>query len=550
MRGPLFYRALNSLPLAGFRRGTRQFETALANPEEVQRRLLIDLLKKNRTSAFGRQYGFESIGSVREYQDRVPVVTYDDLATWVERIQSGEREVLTNEPVLAFEKSSGSANAAKYIPYTQTLRRQFQSALAPWITDMHHAFPRISRGCAYWVVTPLSREREVTGGGIPIGFESDAEYFGPVQQWILEKTLAAPPELARVQELDDCIYLTLRFLLQARSLAFISVWSPSFLLILLDKLQQQGERLVRDLRNGETDVASRVSPKLIRSLRRDARQAGNLQAMLQRGQIEPHGLWPNLALISCWTSATSASMKSELAQRFSGVVIQGKGLLATEGVVSISIEQYKAPVAAVTSHFLEFFDEHSGECRLVAELEEGREYSVVLTTGGGLWRYRLGDRVRMLGFAKRTPLLEFVGKEDCVSDLRGEKLNAAFVANTLAEFECCRIASFAMLAPSESGTPHYTLFLECGHRQTDLAFRLDQRLQANPHYAYCRRIGQLGELRIFRINRDARDSYVNHCAALGQRAGSVKMTALDRRFGWEQVFSGAYMQAGMTEVCA
>ena len=550
MRGPLFYRALNSLPLAGFRRGTRQFETALANPEEVQRRLLIDLLKKNRTSAFGRQYGFESIGSVREYQDRVPVVTYDDLATWIERIQSGEREVLTNEPVLAFEKSSGSANAAKYIPYTQTLRRQFQSALAPWITDMHHAFPRISRGCAYWVVTPLSREREVTGGGIPIGFESDAEYFGPVQQWILEKTLAAPPELARVQELDDCIYLTLRFLLQARSLAFISVWSPSFLLILLDKLQQQGERLVRDLRNGETDVASRVSPKLIRSLRRDARQAGNLQAMLQRGQIEPHGLWPNLALISCWTSATSASMKSELAQRFSGVVIQGKGLLATEGVVSISIEQYKAPVAAVTSHFLEFFDEHSGECRLVAELEEGREYSVVLTTGGGLWRYRLGDRVRMLGFAKRTPLLEFVGKEDCVSDLRGEKLNAAFVANTLAEFECCRIASFAMLAPSESGTPHYTLFLECGHRQTDLAFRLDQRLQANPHYAYCRRIGQLGELRIFRINRDARDSYVNHCTALGERAGSVKMTALDRRFGWEQVFSGAYMQAGMTEVCA
>ncbi len=550
MRGPLFYRALNSLPLAGFRRGTRQFETALANPEEVQRRLLIDLLKKNRTSAFGRQYGFESIGSVREYQDRVPVVTYDDLATWIERIQSGEREVLTNEPVLAFEKSSGSASAAKYIPYTQTLRRQFQSALAPWITDMHHAFPRISRGCAYWVVTPLSREREVTGGGIPIGFESDAEYFGPVQQWILEKTLAAPPELARVQELDDCIYLTLRFLLQARSLAFISVWSPSFLLILLDKLQQQGERLVRDLRNGETDVASRVSPKLIRSLSRDARQAGNLQAMLQRGQIEPHGLWPNLALISCWTSATSASMKSELAQRFSGVVIQGKGLLATEGVVSISIEQYKAPVAAVTSHFLEFFDEHSGECRLVAELEEGREYSVVLTTGGGLWRYRLGDRVRMLGFAKRTPLLEFVGKEDCVSDLRGEKLNAAFVANTLAEFECCRIASFAMLAPSESGTPHYTLFLESGHRQTDLAFRLDQRLQANPHYAYCRRIGQLGELRIFRINRDARDSYVNHCAALGQRAGSVKMTALDRRFGWEQVFSGAYMQAGMTEVCA
>ena len=550
MRNPLFYRALNSLPLAGFRRGAHQFHSAVANPEEVQRGLLIDLLKKNRESAFGRQYGFESIGGVREYRDRVPLATYDELTPWIERVQSGERDVLTSEPVLAFEKSSGSASAAKYIPYTQTLRRQFQSALAPWITDMHYAFPRVSRGCAYWVVTPLSREREVTGGGIPVGFESDAEYFGPVQQWILGKIMAVPSDLARVPDLEDCIYLTLRFLLQARSLAFISVWSPSFLLILLDRLQQHGERLVRDLHKGNADVVSRISPKLARLLRRDARQAENLRAMLRREQIEAKGLWPQLALISCWTSAASAPMKSEVEQRFPGVVIQGKGLLATEGVVSIPIEKYHAPVAAVTSHFLEFFDEHSGECRLVAELDEGREYSVVLTTGGGLWRYRLGDRVRVLGFAERTPLLEFVGKEDCVSDLRGEKLNAVFVANTLAEFECCRIASFAMLAPSAAGTPHYTLFLESGDCQLDLALRLDQKLQANPHYAYCRRIGQLGELRIFRINRDARDSYVNHCAALGQRAGSVKMTALDRRLGWEHVFRGAYMQAGMTEVCA
>jgi hypothetical protein len=550
MFSPLFYRALNSLPLAGFRRSAHQFDSALANPEEVQRRLLLDLLKQNRGCALGRQYGFESIGSLREYQDRVPLATYEDLAPWIERIKAGERGVMTSEPVLAFEKSSGSASAAKYIPYTHTLRAQFQAALAPWITDMHHAFPRILRGCAYWVVTPLSREREVTAGNVPVGFESDAEYFGPIQQWFLGKTMAVPPELARLSELEDCIYLTLRFLLQARSLTFISVWSPSFLLILLDRLQQHGERLVRDLFDGKADVASPISPRISSRLIRDARQGGNLQAMLRRGRIEPDRLWPQLALISCWTSAASASMKREIEQKFPGVSVQGKGLLATEGVVSIPMEEYKAPVAAVTSHFLEFLDEGSGKCRLVAELEEGREYSAVLTTGGGLWRYRLGDRVRVAGFAKRTPLLEFIGKEDCVSDLRGEKLNALFVANTLAEFECCRVASFAMLAPSEAGTPHYTLFLESDHCPPELSVRLDQRLQANPHYAYCRRIGQLGELRLFLIHRDARKSYVNHCAALGQRAGNVKMTALHRRSGWEHVFQGTYIQAGIAEVCA
>ncbi len=550
MLRPLFFRALNSLPVAGFRRSAQQFRAALDNPEEVQRRLLLDLLKQNRECAQGRQHGFASISTIHEYQSRVPVVTYDELAPSIERIKSGEHGVLTGEPVLAFEKSSGSASAAKYIPYTQTLRRQFQAALAPWITDMHHAFPRVARGSAYWVVTPLSRRREVTVSGIPVGFESDAEYFGTIQQWILQKTMAVPRELARVPELEDCIYLTLRFLLQARSLTLISVWSPSFLLILLDRLQQHGERLVGDLREGKLDLTGPVSPKISGALVRDPRQAGNLKAMLQSGRIEPAALWPQLALISCWTSAASACMKKGIEESFPGVSVQGKGLLATEGVVSIPIEQYKAPVAAVTSHFLEFVDEHSGECCLVWELEEGREYSVVLTTGGGLWRYRLADRVRVVGFAKRTALLEFVGKEDCVSDLRGEKLNALFVANTLAEFESCRVASFAMLAPSDAGTPNYSLFLESNHCQPDLLVRLEQRLQANPHYAYCRRIGQLGGVRLFRIDGNARNSYLNHCAALGQRGGNVKMTALDRRSGWEHVFSGAYLQAGPAEVCA
>jgi GH3 auxin-responsive promoter len=550
MLRPLLYRALNALPLAAFRRAANEFDAALANPEEVQQRLLLNLVRRNQGCTFGRRHGFGSISTVSQYQERVPIVTYDDLESWIESIKEGERAVLTSEPVLAFEKSSGSASAAKYIPYTHTLRKQFQSALAPWITDMHRAFPGIGRGCAYWLVTPLSCAREVTKGGIPVGFESDTEYFGPIQRWILRKTMAVPLELARVSELEDCIYLTLRFLLQSRSLTFISVWSPSFLLILLDRLEQHSERLIRDLLNGKASVAIPIPPKLTASLVRDARQAFNLQAMLRRGRIEPGHLWPRLELISCWTSAASASVKDEVQQRFPGVSIQGKGLLATEGIVSIPINQYKAPVAAITSHFLEFCEEGSGKCRTISELEEGRDYSVILTTGGGLWRYELADRVRVTSFAERTPLLEFIGKEDCVSDLRGEKLNAIFVANTLAGFDCCRTASFAMLAPSQAGIPHYTLFLESGNCQPDLLARLDERLQANPHYAYCRRIGQLSGLRLFLIRRDAHDTYLKHCAGLGQRPGNVKTTALHPHPGWERVFSGTYVETPRAEVCA
>jgi len=550
MLASLGYRALNTLPLAGFWRAARRFGAALQNPESVQSDLLLGLLRQNQSCAYGIQHGFATIGCVREYQERVPIVSYDDIAGWVERMKAGEVGVLSSEPLLMFEKSSGSVSAAKYVPYTRSLREQFHAALGAWITDLYHAFPGLASGSAYWLVTPLSREQERTRGGTAVGFESDAEYFGPLQRWLLQKTMAVPAELAHVAGLDNCIYLTLRFLLQARSLAFISVWNPSFLQILLKQLELHGERLARDLLDDRVSGCAPLPPGITNSLKRDASQAGNLRAMLGRGRIEPDVLWPQLELISCWTSAASAGMTSEIQRAFPGVAIQGKGLLATEGVVSIPIERYKGSVAAVTSHFLEFVDAESGACRLVSELEQGTEYSVVLTTGGGFWRYQLGDRVRVTGFAERTPVLEFIGKEDCVSDLRGEKLNALFVSKALDEFDCCRSATFAMLAPSGRDIPHYILFLENGACGDDLAARLDEKLRANPHYAYCRGLGQLAEPRVFVIEHGAREAYLKHCQALGQRAGSVKMTALHKQTGWEDVFGGSFVNAGSAEVCA
>lgn len=543
------YRALNVATVLAGRSSARRFELALREPEAAQRSILLDLLRCNQNCAYGKRYGFSTIRSMEEYQARVPIVTYDDLTPWVERMSLGESGVLTSDAVLMFEKSSGSASAVKFIPYTSTLKMQFQAALAPWIADLYRCFPGVGAGPAYWLVTPLAKREERTQGGIPIGFENDAEYFGTLQRWIIAKIMAVPDSLANVQGLEDCIYLTLRFLLQAQSLTFISVWNPSFLQILLRHLELNGERLVRDLVAGTATVNAPVSAVVSRALRRDASQSQRLQFMLHRGQVEPTVLWPKLRLISCWKSASSASPTAEIEQKFPGVAIQGKGLLATEGVISIPIERYRGCVAAVTSHVLEFLDPQSGVYRSMSEVEAGAEYSVILTTGGGLWRYRLGDRIRVTGFAEGTPILEFIGKEDCVSDLRGEKLNAIFVERILSEIDCCRKAAFAMLAPSQEFAG-YTLFLESRQHTPGLAALLDVHLRENPHYDYARNLGQLGPVRVFRIAQGGREDYIRRCESLGQRAGSAKTTALHKQTGWEEVFRGNCVAVEPVEVCA
>lgn len=532
----------------------RNFRQALKNPELVQARLLARLLAANADSAYAKRWQFSSVHTVREYQRAVPIASYDDFAPWIQRIMDGEQRVLTSEPVLMLERSSGSSGAAKYIPYTRSLRKEFQRAVGAWMLDLSKHHPALIIGSAYWSLTPLARKREVTKGGLAVGFENDTEYFGGFQRKALQTLMAVPDELARITDLDTSIYATLRFLLQAPSLAFVSVWHPSFLTILMEHLRLQSERLIADLRGGElrppTSVSNGVLAPLKKYLRQQKTRAAHLHKVLQRKEkLSPHDLWPNLEIISCWSDAAARSAVPTLQAQFPSARIQGKGLLATEGVVSIPMVSQDGCAAAVTSHFYEFTEDESASPKLLHELELGREYGVLLTTGGGLWRYRLGDRVRVVGHYERTPLLEFIGKEGEVSDLCGEKLNSIFVGDVLNELKSERVitADFAMLAPSFDKTPRYILFLHGRMEREDLDVLLDSKLKANSHYAYCRKLGQLARPVVFRVTGNPVESFLRRSSEMGQRTGSVKPTPLHRIGGWENHFEGFLVKSGEVE---
>jgi hypothetical protein len=65
---------------------------------------------------------------------------------------------------------------------------------------------------------------------------------------------------------------------------------------------------------------------------------------------------------------------------------------------------------------------------------------------------------------------------------------------------------------------------------------LEMRLIENPHYAYCRRLGQLGPVRVAFLKSGVSECYLERCAALGQRRGSIKPTALHPKSGWSAWF--------------
>lgn len=492
------------------------FKRASSDPERAQRERLLSLLARNSRSDFGRRHRFAHIRSYSEFCRNVPICTWDDLKTPISRIAGGGSRVLTEERVNRLAWTSGSVAGAKTIPYTRGLLREFQRAIGPWIVELYRRRPQLVGGPAYWSVTPLVNQQEEKSSCVPVGFEEDTEYLGGWLKPVVDRVLAVPGHLRNERDVDRFRHLTLLHLLGAPELRLISVWHPSFLSLLLDGLADGWESLLRDVRDG---LPGDRSPRLNRPRPERARQ-------LERCGPDPLRLWPRLALVSCWDRGHAALGAREIADRLPGIELQGKGLIATEAFVSLPFGD--AHPIAIRSHFFEF-ERHGGEICLAHELEEGDEVAVIVTTSGGLYRYRLGDRVRVDGFVGHTPSIHFAGRADARVDLRGEKLEESFVAAAIAELlqRHATRARFAMLVPENDpgGVPRYCLRIDAPDAPLDrLQPDMEALLRGNPHYFNCVRLGQLAPCRVEAVT----DGYARYTATRqdSQRLGDIKPPAL------------------------
>lgn len=96
-----------------------RLEMSTKNADTAQTKFLLDWLNENKNTEFGRRYGFAQIKSVREYQKKVPLSTYEDYARDIERIIDGEENILTARDTVYFSISSGTVGDEKYIPLTE-----------------------------------------------------------------------------------------------------------------------------------------------------------------------------------------------------------------------------------------------------------------------------------------------------------------------------------------------------------------------------------------------------------------------------------------------
>jgi hypothetical protein len=473
-------------------------------------------LEHNSTTEYGRAYGFENIRDVDDYRTRVPLTVYEDLKPFIEKILAGTADVLFAGSPIAFEKTGGSGGGEKIIPYSRESLRDFRNALLPWIASLARIYG-LGSGRAYLAISPALRAAQISSSGIPLGLP-DSAYLGKDATTAIAELSVVSQDTAALTRFDEWQLATLYELLRASDLEMISVWSPTFMSSLLEGVRLRETELLKIFREGGVIGGRGVSSDDPARRRLESYDGGDASV-----------LWPDLKLISCWTDGSSAPYAAALSKRFPHAAMQGKGLLLTEGVVTVP-NMFGRPLPALGSGFYEFLDE-DGNSHLSHELKEGETYEVIMTTSGGLYRYRAGDEVRCTGYVESAPVLRFAGRCGFFSDLTGEKLSDAFVLDCLVLAGC-----EGMLIPKSLPEPGYLLLTEEKYGNGEL-MRLEAALRRNPQYDYAREMRQLQPLSFRRIENLTK-RYADCALSQGKRLGDVKIPALCTDPGWMKEVQG------------
>ena len=463
-----------------------EFDDATWDPRAAQEQKLLEIVRRNEDTDFGREHDFRRIRGIEDYQRHVPQSTYETLTPYIDRVTAGEANVLTADKVLMFATTSGTTGSTKYIPVTESYLTEYSHGVHVHTYRMFADYRDIFDGK---ILVPSSNDVEGrTSAGLPYGAISG--YITKKQPGLLKRFYALPYELAKVKHVEAKYYLTLRHAAPA-DVRLMIMPNPSSLLLLAEKLRVFADALIDDIRHGTVNpdyLPEGVPKALAAGLEPNARRADELASLLrQTGALVPGEVWPNLRLLSCWKGGTMPLYLRKLPDVYGDVPVRDLGYMASEGRGATPLVNSGAGgVLNVSTHFFEFGreaerDDPKKEFLTAEQLEPDEEYFVYFTTSAGLYRYDINDVVRVVDFYRNTPVIQFVRKGQGMTSITGEKLTESQVTGALVDVVQSNgfdVEHFT--AAVEWGEPpYYAFFAELGDgMSSERAREFVQRLDA------------------------------------------------------------------------
>jgi hypothetical protein len=515
-------------------RHVRAWHRAVADAAATQARLLADLLAQTDETAFGRDFSLARVRTIDDLRRAMPIAGFERAAPYVDRVAEGETTALfpAGTAVHMFAMTSGTTGEPKRIPVTDLLLKRYREGWHVW--GVNALDDHIDAFGARLLQIASRMDEETTPSGIPAGAMSGLTAHA--QRRLVRRLYVMPPDAARAATTADKYYLACRLGLQHNRIMPLTA-NPSTLLGLARAMDDRKEALLRDLADGTLCPDLALDPadrrRIAAGLRPMRRRAARLEDAIRRtGHLFPKEAW-ELPLIGTWKGGTLGLYLREIPAYWGDAPVRDIGLLASEGRFSVPLATNgSAGVLEVAGTFYEFVPEEeisrpNPTALLAHEVEEGRRYYIILTTPSGLFRYNIGDVVRVVGRVGQAPVIEFLNKGQHTSNLTGEKLTEHQVTtavNATVAALGLTVRNYAV-CPTWEAIPYYSLLVEEGDVPAGLAPALatavDAALQGlNIEYETKRASCRLAPLRVKMLPRGTWDRYDQ--AAVQARRGRVE----------------------------
>ncbi|NEQ09360.1 MAG: GH3 auxin-responsive promoter family protein, partial [Moorea sp. SIO4E2] len=393
---------------------------------------------------------------------------------------------------------------------------------------------------------------KLTPSGIPRGAGSSGGIKqSKFIQTIIRLKYTSPPSVFLISDYRSAYYCHLLFGLLEQDLAYIMGNFAYNLLQGLQTLEKEWQQLVNDIQYGRIDQSLELDAStrddLQNLLKPNPDRAQVLRTEFEKGfeGILPR-IFPKLSYIQCITTGSMQLYKESLQVYTGDLPIYSPGYGASEAWIGINLEPQKEPPAYVitpSSAFFEFIriSEVDGDAPTTVDLTSlavGESYEIVVTTVAGLYRYRLGDVVKCLGYYNQSPSVEFLYRNGSLLDFYGERVpeNIVFAAliegiNSLGDD--CQLVDYTTAMMYSISPWRYVIYVEVSKPLASLPdFKICQTKMEQfiydqyPAYRNLRDKNRLGQLELKLVKTDTFKMLKNKILAQGTSHAQFKMPRL------------------------
>ena len=390
-------------------------------------------------------------------------------------IHNKEKDLITVYDVIQYAETSGSVGKHKTIPVTDKsmgVYQKYSFARTKTIANRYYWKEKHELVPSQKGLNMLETETTKIEDGTPVGSVTGSvskRFRGLFPVFLTSPDPVLFPEVGM-----NMNYMKIRFALEEPDLVFILSAFMTNIVDMMNYLKNNWEMVVDDIENGTLNKEVCDSDKrdiILPYIKAHPERAQALCAIFEEGFDTPimPRIWPSLRWVSAIGTAGFA-MYTEKFKQYAGddIAIDYFVYAASEGMFAAAVEMNDPRfVPLMDSCFFEFLPADAAEddtqTLTIDQLEDGKEYEIIITNQCGFYRYRIKDVIRVVGFYENCPMITFAYRKNQLFNVAAEKTKEEHIDEAvrwLGKALNCEFPEYAVYLDTKSEVSRYVLLLE------------------------------------------------------------------------------------------